>query len=749
MERLKRHLHACFRAVNQDDVGALASAIELALEEGNEEAPDVVIKQLLSAQDSGFDTLLHRAAEHAEEPMMLHLLSLIRRVSDAAPGETCESFEALTPQIRHRRYCRRNTFETLRHFFDAENCEGVRPMHIAAQKGKVGVVKLLLEVGASLQAPDLQDRTPLLHGIASRNIDLVKYLLARGAKQAVTRQQRATPLLRALQHGNKEMALLLLDHCASVQYLNECDKTGRTALQWSATRGSDLLDVAQLLLHKGARVDAAAFNTAMNSGSVPLVQLLLEHGESGDEGESRVDIIQRFLGTKEVLHLAAKQRWLPGIVAFVWDYVKTEDAARKQWLSRCTRNGTTALHEACQRHLLMPADASLVNWLLSVGADPNAVATLREDYRGDQAQNALGQLARSLRRIHNPLRFEARAVPNKVAFQRFIDVVPCLLQKGVKVDDAFDVLLEMTQHEALYSDLCRLIQVLVDRGALLDRAFSQRSLLRAVSAAEGFFNTNFRRTLIRNDMHYNARVFDSLRNFCVLLDVFASNKLLSDEEFRSLLLLDSPGYGCNVSCALPILKQAVQLPLMWLWRSSPLESKPLPARVRRRLCHNLNRSVFGDDEDDFFSGNSDESDVENEEEHLDRPGHVLSLYCMLHAFVLHWRDQAIQQLLTHDISCDVAALCADYAVIGFGAGVRLQTLLKNDGCVSANLFFSGLKAKDAFLQHCLSVLQCRCDSQNAVSYESEIESDDADGQPDATRLRFRVLASACFESLDE
>jgi FOG: Ankyrin repeat len=56
------------------------------------------------------------------------------------------------------------------------------PLHIAASKGKLEIVKTLVENGANLEITNLNGRTPLYSAIESSRTEIIKYLSSKGAK---------------------------------------------------------------------------------------------------------------------------------------------------------------------------------------------------------------------------------------------------------------------------------------------------------------------------------------------------------------------------------------------------------------------------------------------------------------------------------------------------------------------------------------------------------------------------------------
>jgi ankyrin repeat protein len=69
------------------------------------------------------------------------------------------------------------------------------PLSWAAKRGHKGIVKLLLEKGADVNAATVSfGQTPLYWASENGHVDVVKLLLEKGADPAATNRYRQTPL---------------------------------------------------------------------------------------------------------------------------------------------------------------------------------------------------------------------------------------------------------------------------------------------------------------------------------------------------------------------------------------------------------------------------------------------------------------------------------------------------------------------------------------------------------------------------
>lgn len=127
-----------------------------------------------------------------------------------------------------------------------------KPLHLAAHKGHVGVVKALLEKNASLAAKDDRGRTPLHIAACCGREAIVSLLLESGANIDPEDNFGRTPLYLAAENNQDVMmVLLLLKHGANINHVGGRDDA--SLLQLAVARG--LYSTAKLLLKVGANVN--------------------------------------------------------------------------------------------------------------------------------------------------------------------------------------------------------------------------------------------------------------------------------------------------------------------------------------------------------------------------------------------------------------------------------------------------------------------------------------------------------------
>jgi ankyrin repeat protein len=146
------------------------------------------------------------------------------------------------------------------------------PLIMAAERGHVGMVRLLLERGADVNAGSLSGDTALHEAAARGHEEVVSILLGCGADHSrMDVILGGTPLIFASRHGHLGVArqLLQVGECG----LDEGDDDGCTALWWACARGH--AEVARALLLAGAD-----HTIADDSGQTPR-QIAEERGRTG------------------------------------------------------------------------------------------------------------------------------------------------------------------------------------------------------------------------------------------------------------------------------------------------------------------------------------------------------------------------------------------------------------------------------------------------------------------------------------
>lgn len=89
---------------------------------------------------------------------------------------------------------------------------GRLPIHLAALKGHVEVIEILLSKGADIESLDLQRRTPMHFAAESGSIPVLEYLLAKGANINIEDKKRKTPKDIANMNGHGDVIEFIKKH---------------------------------------------------------------------------------------------------------------------------------------------------------------------------------------------------------------------------------------------------------------------------------------------------------------------------------------------------------------------------------------------------------------------------------------------------------------------------------------------------------------------------------------------------------
>jgi len=126
---------------------------------------------------------------------------------------------------------------------------GLSLLHLAAQKGNVGMAKLLLSKGASINSSDKMGMTALHRAIMNRQGKMAQFLVNSGANIEAKDRMGVTPLgWAATVGGTGQIVEMLISKGANV---NAKNKNGQTPLQLAVTNGHK--DIADILRKHGAK----------------------------------------------------------------------------------------------------------------------------------------------------------------------------------------------------------------------------------------------------------------------------------------------------------------------------------------------------------------------------------------------------------------------------------------------------------------------------------------------------------------
>lgn len=165
-----------------------------------------------------------------------------------------------------------------------KNYAGITPLTIAAEKGNMEIIRMLVEDGkAIVNDPSSYGVTPLIAAAAAGNEEVVSYLVEHGADVSLKDDLGKTALIYAVNIDNPKLVsnVIKLDNKA----INLPDNSGNTALIYAAQKG--LTDNIRILLSNGAKVNyrnpatgLSALSAAAAEGHDDVIRLLVRTGKA-------------------------------------------------------------------------------------------------------------------------------------------------------------------------------------------------------------------------------------------------------------------------------------------------------------------------------------------------------------------------------------------------------------------------------------------------------------------------------------
>ncbi|XP_014476702.1 PREDICTED: histone-lysine N-methyltransferase EHMT1 [Dinoponera quadriceps] len=156
-------------------------------------------------------------------------------------------------------------------------------LHIAADKGHMSCIHVLVQAGAQIDVMDRNQLTPLMLAANKGKADVVKYLVRIGADVTLKGEDGMTALHMAAKSGHLEVCKIILNECKVPRTLvDSVDDGGWTSLIWACEFCHT--DVARFLLDKKCDplIRDAEQNIALHwsafSGSSDITELLLNEG---------------------------------------------------------------------------------------------------------------------------------------------------------------------------------------------------------------------------------------------------------------------------------------------------------------------------------------------------------------------------------------------------------------------------------------------------------------------------------------
>ena len=244
-------------------------------------------------------------------------------------------------------------------------------LHLAATyHTSATIAQMLIDHGAELESQDAQNATPLVCAAAENRSALLRCLLDNGANIEAENEDGLTPLLQVAKLGTAAQVQLLLDNGANI---DARDKTTGSKAIHMAARHNGSLDVAILLLERGAQINGCAGRNetallfAAVAGKTTWVKEFLKHGADVNQ-EPNDNSGSPLLGAVKALHEETA-------------IMLVEAGADCNAIDNV---GWRTIHYAIRSHLY-----KLVGRMLETGASPNMLIEKGSELPGDSGLTAL------------------------------------------------------------------------------------------------------------------------------------------------------------------------------------------------------------------------------------------------------------------------------------------------------------------------------------------------------------------------
>jgi len=221
------------------------------------------------------------------------------------------------------------------------NFAGITPLTVAAEKGNLEIVTLLVENGgADVNLASSYGVTPLIAAAAAGNADVAQFLVHKGADASAKDNTGRTPVLYAVAIDNPDLV-------AAVSANNEVavnlpDKSGNTPLIYVAQKG--FVKQTKTLVANRANPDyrnlstgLSALSSAAAEGHADVVRALVQNG--------RADINLPDLNGRTPLMYAVEQNKLDAVRALVKLHadINAQDNSGTTALMRAAAKGESAI----------------------------------------------------------------------------------------------------------------------------------------------------------------------------------------------------------------------------------------------------------------------------------------------------------------------------------------------------------------------------------------------------------------------
>jgi len=166
---------------------------------------------------------------------------------------------------------------------------GWTPLHVAASKGHLEIVKLLIGEGADPNLKDNEFYTPLHWACISQSVEMIKFFVNKHVDINENQGFHYTPLHLASVSGNKNIVEFLINHCAEI---NSKTFYGSTPLHGASMAGES--KIVEVLLLIGADVNSI-YRPSLTEIETPM-DYVLRANVSQDLKKETVDLLLKHGG---------------------------------------------------------------------------------------------------------------------------------------------------------------------------------------------------------------------------------------------------------------------------------------------------------------------------------------------------------------------------------------------------------------------------------------------------------------------
>ena len=337
---------------------------------------------------------------------------------------------------------------------------------IAAEKGHINALTLLIKFGADADLQDKNGKTALHHAVYGSDVscEILSCLIEMGADVNAGGNINHTPLMIAAEKGHINAVTFLIRNGADVDLQDQ--NYGETAL-FCAVRGFDAsCEVLNCLTKNGADINASSkrmltpLMIAAKMGCINAVTFLMERGAIVDlqdkDGKTALHYavhgcdttrdVSRCLGTQNPL-MTPVEKGHVSVATFLIEHGANVNLQDKY--------GRSALH-----HAVHGSDASLeiLKCLIEIGADVNA-------------------------------RTKIKRTPLMMAFEYgHSNAVTCLIEHGANVSPKDEYCYTALHHACRFHSSCEILSCLIETGADVNERAKNKSTPLMMACEYGHLN---------------------------------------------------------------------------------------------------------------------------------------------------------------------------------------------------------------------------------------------------------------------